>query len=237
MSYGAGYVNQYTKVSISTLDDRVSFIRRTYLHLLGAILAFVGLEIAIFQSGITNTMFKTMTYSGHVWLLIIGVFALVGMLANWWASNMESKPLQYAGLALYVVAESIIFVPMLYLAMNYSDPWVLPSAVITTLTTFTGLTVAVFATKKDFSFLRSAIIAGSFLSLGVIVVALLFGLHLGIFFSAAMVMLASASILYETSQIHTKYDTNQHVAASMSLFASVALLFWYILRIFMALKK
>ncbi|MCP4136586.1 MAG: permease, partial [bacterium] len=42
------------------------------------------------------------------------------------------------------------------------------------------------------------------------------------------------AILYTTSNIVHEYNTTQYVAASLSLFAAVALLFWYILRIVMA---
>lgn len=234
MSYRDDDQMHYTRVSVKDIDERVSFIRRTYAHLLGAILAFVGIEVALFSTGAAHAMLKAMSGVPYVWALVLGAFALVGWVADWWANNMESKPLQYAGLGLYVVAEALIFVPLLFMASAYSDPWVLPSAVVTTLTTFAGLTVAVFATKKDFSFMRSALIAGSFLSLGVIVASILFGFQLGIFFSAAMVLLASGTILYNTSNIMLHYRTDQHVAASLSLFSSVALLFWYILRIFMS---
>jgi FtsH-binding integral membrane protein len=50
-----------------------------------------------------------------------------------------------------------------------------------------------------------------------------------------MVVLASAAILYTTSNILRVYHPKQHVAASLTLFASVALLFWYILQILMSL--
>ena len=65
----------------------------------------------------------------------------------------------------------------------------------------------------------------------------LFGFGLGLLFSIAMVGLASAAILYDTSKILHHYSTDQHVAASLELFASVALLFWYVLRILMRLSR
>ena len=52
----------------------------------------------------------------------------------------------------------------------------------------------------------------------------------------AMVVLASGYILYDTSNILHHYRTNQHVAAALALFASVALLFWYVIRILIALS-
>lgn len=234
MSYQDRDAMHFTRVSTRDIDARVSFIRRTYAHLIGAVLAFVGLEVALFQSGAASVMMRALGSMPYAWLIVLGVFALVGWVADWWAHNMESKPLQYLGLGLYVVAEALIFVPLLFMATKYSDPWALPGAAITTLTTFAGLTVAVFVTKKDFSFMRTGLIMASFLSLGVIVASILFGFKLGILFSGLMVLIASGTILYNTSNILHHYRTDQHVAASLSLFSSVALLFWYILRIFMS---
>ena len=76
-------------------------------------------------------------------------------------------------------------------------------------------------------------VIGGFVALGVIVASILFGFQLGILFSGLMVVFASVAILYTTSAVMRDYRTDQYVAASLSLFAAVALLFWYILRIFM----
>ena len=113
---------------------------------------------------------------------------------------------------------------------------ILMQAAMTTLFMFTGLTSVVFLTKTDFSFLRTILIVGGFVSLGTIVVGAIFGFNLGLWFSVGMVVLASVSILYQTNQIKNKYGTEQYVGASLQLFASVMLLFWYILRILMSRK-
>ena len=60
-------------------------------------------------------------------------------------------------------------------------------------------------------------------------------LSLGLWFSAAMVVFAGAAILHQTSNIIHHYRPDQHVAASLGLFASVALLFWYVLQVLMSL--
>ena len=52
-----------------------------------------------------------------------------------------------------------------------------------------------------------------------------------------MVVFASGAILYNTSNLLHRYDPDQYVAAALSLFASVALLFWYVLQILMRLKR
>ncbi len=141
--------------------------------------------------------------------------------------------MQYAGLALYVVAESVIFLPLLCLAAYYCDASVIPSAGILTLAVFGGLTVSVFITRKDYSFLRPILCVCSFLALGVIVAGILLHFPLGLFFAFAMVALMSGYILYDTSNVMLHYRTDQHVAASLALFASIATLFYYILYIVM----
>jgi uncharacterized protein len=113
-------------------------------------------------------------------------------------------------------------------------PSVIPTAAILTLAVFGGLTLSVFVTKKDYSSLRPILCVGSLIALGVIVAGVLLGFNLGLFFSFAMVALMSGYILYYTSQVMLHYRTDQHVAAALALFAAVATLFWYILRIVMA---
>ena len=63
---------------------------------------------------------------------------------------------------------------------------------------------------------------------------LIFGFQLGLFFSVAMVAFAGAAILYDTSNVLHHYPEDRYVAASLQLFTSVALLFWYVLRIFLS---
>jgi FtsH-binding integral membrane protein len=141
--------------------------------------------------------------------------------------------MQYAGLTLFVVAEAVIFVPLLYIAKEFA-PEAIPAAAISTLVLFGVLTVVVFITRTDFSFLRSILLFGGFAAMGLIVVAILFNFNLGPIFVVAMIALACGYILYHTSNILHHYRIGQHVAASLALFASVALLFWYILQLFMS---
>ena len=68
-------------------------------------------------------------------------------------------------------------------------------------------------------------------SVGVIVLGILFNFTLGLWFSLALVGLAAGYILYYTSAVLHHFRTDQHVAAALELFAAVALMFYYILRI------
>ena len=222
-------------------SERAAFIRRTYAHLAGAILAFVAIEAAIFGvlrpmmgSDFDQALFS-MFRSQFSWLLVMVAFIGVSWLAQYWAFNGGAPGLQYAGLGLYVIAQALIFVPILYVAM-----FLIPSAPgrqfelvgqagILTLCLFAGLTAVVFFTGKDFSFLGPIISIAGFVALGVIICAIIFGFTLGLLFSLAMIVLAAGAILYDTSNILHKFRMDQHVAASLSLFASVALLFYYVL--------
>lgn len=219
-------------------EERASFIRKTYLHLAGAVLIFTLMEAYLIMSGAGLALAQTMLGGRFSWLIVLGAFMGVSMLAQWWANSQTSKALQYAGLGLFIVAEAIIFLPLLFIAAIRSNSLeIFGQAGITTLGLFLGLTAVVFLTKKDFSFLGPILMIGGFVALGLIFSGIVFGFNLGSVFSFAMVAFAGGAILYDTSNILHRYRTDQHVAASLSLFASVALLFWYILRIFMGSRN
>jgi FtsH-binding integral membrane protein len=216
-------------------SERAAFIRRTYAHLAGAVLAFAGVLGAIFTlvpKQELDQFMLTAFRSRLGWLVVLAAFIGVGYLARWWAHASTSRGVQYLGLALYVVAEAVIFVPLMWMAAYHSgDPTIIPTAGILTLCVFGGLTMAVFTTGKDFSFLGPVLSVAGFLLLGTIIAAMLFNFTLGLVFCFLVVGLASAYILYNTSNVLHHYRTDQHVGAALELFASLALLFWYILQI------
>ena len=236
MALNTSYGSRPGAAAYALPDARAGFIRRTYAHLAGAILAFVLLEVAIFGTpAVRDTLAGLLTQS---WLLTLALFIGASWIADRWARSEASRGLQYVGLGIYVVLQALIFVPLLYVALYYTnDPTLIPTAGIITGALFLGLTAVVFTTRADFSFLRGAIIVGSLVALGLIVASLLFGFSLGVIFSVAMVGLAAASILYSTSNVLHYYRTDQYVAASLSLFAAVALLFYYVVRILTALRR
>lgn len=213
-------------------QQRVSFIRKTYLLLAAAILMFVVIETFLFASGAAYMIASTLLVGRLGWLAVLAAFMGVSWLANWWANSQTSRAMQYLGLGLYVVAEAVIFVPLLFLAMIYSDPSVILKAGVVTIGLFLGITATVFLTRTDFSFLGPILAIGGFAALGFIVASAIFGFSLGSIFAFVMVAFAGTAILYNTSNVLHRYNTEQYVAASLTLFASIALLFWYILSIF-----
>jgi len=224
-------VQSYTPVAMASAEARSVFIWRTYGHVALAILGFAGLETYLFSSGLAERIAVAMF--GFNWLLILGAFMLVGMGASHVAHRMDSKPLQYAALAATVIAWAIMFVPMLYIA-NASAPGVIESAAGVTLLGVAGLTAVAFITKKDFSFLRGILVWAGILALVAIISAVLFGFELGTWFSVAMIGFAGAAVLYDTSNVLHHFPEDRYVAAALQLFASIALMFWYVLRLFMS---
>lgn len=221
-------------VSELGVDVRGAFITRTYTHLLGAIGAFTLLEVYLFSTGMAEVIAQA--FLGTSWLLVLGGFMVVSWLATHLANNSKSTGAQYGALAGFVVAEALIFVPMLYIAQAVA-PGVIESAATVTLIGFAGLTMVAFQTRKDFSFLGSILRWGFMAMLVLIVGSVLFGFNLGTFFSVGMIALAGGAILYDTSNVLHHYPEDRHVGAALQLFASVALLFWYVLRLLMSLRN
>ncbi len=227
--------NPYTiPVADLPADARGSFIVRTYSHLTLAVLLFVGLEFWFFSTGIANAIMSVV--ASVSWLLILGGFMVLSWMATFFASPQLSKPVQYLGLVLYVLGQAIIFVPLLFLA-NQAAPGTIASAAQATLGGFFLLTGVVVTTRKDFSFMRTFLFWGGIVALVTIVCAVLFNFELGTWFSVAMVLLAGGSILYTTSSVMRDYPEDAYVAASIQLFAGVALLFWYVLRLFIGSRR
>ena len=217
-------------------SERANFIKRTYVHLAGAIAVFAVLETALIQSGVANSFMGVLAGSKWSWLIVLGVFMLVSTVANNWAHSGVSREKQYMGLGLFIVAESIIFMPLIFMALM-RDPsgTLLQNAAVVTAALVAGLTFTAFSTKVNFSFMGRFLMIGGFIAMGLILASILFGFSLGLWFSGAMILFAAGSVLYSTSNIIHEYHTEQHVAASLSLFSSVGLLFWYILQFMMSM--
>lgn len=228
--YSQGYGYAGPVISMGTAA-RARFVTRTYAHLFAAILGFVGIEAFLFTSGLAYPIASAMLSVS--WLLVLGAFVLAGWLFSSLANRAQSLPAQYAALAGYVVVEAFIFLPILVIA-SLRFPGVISSAALATMLGFTGLSAVAFLTRKDFSFLRGILLWAGIVAMVLIVCSLLFGFELGVWFSVGMIALAGAAILYDTSNVLHHYPEDRYVGAALSLFASVALLFWYVLRLFMS---
>ncbi|MEL7297582.1 MAG: Bax inhibitor-1 family protein [Pseudomonadota bacterium] len=220
--------------SVASLDQerRSAFIWRTYAHVVGSILAFAAISAYLYKSGISANIFQLMTGN---WMIVLGAFMLAGWGANYVAHRLESAAAQYAALAVYVVMQALLFAPMFLMALYMPEgPGIIESAATVTVVACAGLMAVAMITGKDFSFLRGMLVWGGILAMVGIFASLIFGFELGTWFSVAMIGFAGAAVLYDTSNILHHYPEDRHVAAALSLFASIALMFWYILRLFMS---
>ncbi len=218
-------------------DTRQKFIRKTYAHLAAAIGLFALLEYVMVQMNLHIKAIQLLSAIGQLgWLGVLLVFGFASSLMQRWAETSISLEKQYMAWGAGILLEALIFLPLIGMALYFSngDANLLKQASVVTLALVAGLTAVVFTTGKDFSFLRPMLTIGFFVAIGIIVMATLFGFSLGAFFSGAMILFAAAAILYATSQIQYHYHESQYVGASLSLFSSVGMLFWYVIQFMMS---
>lgn len=225
-------------VASAAVEARKAFIRRTYAHLAAAILAFVAIEGVLFASGIGQNIAAQLFNTRGSMLVLMVLFIGGAYAAQMMARSATSVGMQYAGLSMYVMLEVVIFLPILTIAeLRFPGQYIAATAGIVTLLAFGALTLGVFVSGKDFSFLGPFLWVAALASFGLIIAGIIFGFSLGMVFAYAMVLLAAGFIVYDTSNVIHHYRTDQHVAASLALFASVAMMFWYILRIFLGSRS
>lgn len=250
--------------AVATLgvSDRVTFLRKTYAHLGVALIAFAAITGGLlrFAPKVSWGFSKWALQGRWTWLAVLGLFMVVGYVAERLARSESSQGLQYAGLGLAVIAEAFLLQPMIWILMlKFGNPEtmfvmtstgtdviptlsgqaasILTQAVVITLAIFIGLTAVVFVTKKDFSFMRGVLAICTFAALGVILASLMFGFHLGAIFSGLMILLMAGYILFQTSLVMSQFPPAGYVAAALMLFSTIATLFWYVLRLLMELNS
>lgn len=217
---------------------RGAFIRKTYMHLFFAVLVFIGLEGMLLNSPLAEPIVSLVFARGMVGMLVVlALFMGSQHVANKMAMSATSIGMQYAGLGVGILAWTIMTLPMLYVAANFVGPTIIPAAGIITFALFAGVTGSVMISGKNFSFIGPFIGAAGMGALGLIVCAMVFGFELGMFFTFGMILLACGYLVYDTSRVMHEYSTTQYVAASLALFSSVAILFWYVLRFVMAMSR
>lgn len=246
--------------AVATLgvSDRVDFLRKTYGLLGISLIAFAAIAGGMLRfAPSTSWKFSYWALSGRwTWLLVIVAFMVVGWVAQRLAMSETSRGLQFFGLGIGVVAEALILQPLLWVVllrtgsvkfaalsanvvphMNAAATSLILQATLITLAIFIGLTITVFVTKKDFSFLRGALMIGSFAVLGIIIVSMIGGFHLGAIFCGAVILLLAGYILYQTSLVMSYFPPTGYVGAALMLFSTIATLFWYVLQLLMSLRS
>jgi hypothetical protein len=224
---------------VVTLDDtaRGDFLIKVYQHLMAAIIAFVAVSALLITTGISEAIYDFVS-GGAAWLLIFGAFMVISWMATSAAHDILNPQRQYLGLFGMVAGEALIFAPVLHYFFEIADDGATSVGIAAVITAigFAGLSVVAFTTRTDLSFIRPILIWGGVSALLLIVAAILFGFALGVWFSVAMIAFAGAAILYQTQTIIRRYPAEAYVGAAVQLFASVMLMFWYVLRLVGALR-
>ena len=227
-------LNSMAPVSSLAVEDRSAFIWKCYAHVIGAILALIAVEYYLFSSGAAVAIAETMMRSPMG--VVVGFIGL-SWAAGHMAHRLESTAAQYAAFAAFVVLWAVMFVPILGYAIVYGQERgvnIIEDAAVVTVFGCAALIATVMITRKDFSFLRGVMVWGFFIAIGLVVASWLLGFNLGTWFSVGMIGFAGVAVLYDTSNIMHHYPQDKYVAASMALFASIAMMFFYILRLFMS---
>lgn len=256
MAFAQSAARRPIEGAVATLgvSDRVAFLRRTYGLLGVSLIAFAAITGGLMRlAPETSLRYSAWALQGRWnWFIVLGLFMGVGYIAERLAHSETSRGVQLGGLGLAVVAQSLLLQPILWVLfyqfgnraalrsgvlMSGQAGSILMQAIIITLAIFVGLTLTVFLTKKDFSFMRGGLAIASFAALGVILASLLFGFSLGALFCGALILLMAGYILYQTSLVMSYFPPTAYVAAALMLFSTVATLFWYVLQLLMSMNR
>jgi uncharacterized protein len=225
-------INNYS-VSASSLTGTGlrDFLTKTYLNLLVGIGFF---SLACYLLIISGAAGYIATLFSNIWISI-GLLLLFSFSSTFFigfTSRSNNPATQYLGLIGFAILQSIFVVPVIYYASMFGRN-ILPSALFFTLGFFLLMTGVVYATGVDFSFLRSFITFASIASLIVIVISVITGFNLGIFFTGFLIILSCSYILYDTSNIIRNYESHQPIPAATALLGSIIMLFVNIVQFMM----
>ncbi len=230
-----GYIGSI--VANSDPLTRSAFMRKTFITLALALLAFVGvcygLVVTDLGLGIANLLF------GNSWGIFASLLLFMGVSAV--ATNLAyqsfNPAVQMLGLGIYIIIQALLFLPMLIYAAAFVGGEVLLYAGIATTALAGGLIFLALINKVDFNFLNGFLILGGIAATITVFAAIIFQFNLGVWFSLLMILFACGAILKDVSDIKYRFHTTQHIAAALALFASIALLLFYVLRLLLQFTR
>ena len=83
--------NVYGNAAAAPVSARAAFIKRTYLHLAGAVLAFVGIEAALFSTGMAENIVRDVFLANRAsWLGLMILFIAGGYGAQYLARSRQA---------------------------------------------------------------------------------------------------------------------------------------------------
>ncbi|ATX82040.1 modulator of FtsH protease [Mariprofundus ferrinatatus] len=213
-------MNTATISSTQLADARISFLGKTY--------GMLALCIAAGSIGAYLSLGMAFPYE-HPWMMLFimigGIFAVQAV--------RHVKGINFIALLAFGAITGMAISPLVGMVAAKSGTLVL-QAYMTTAVAFVSLTAYTFISKRDFSFLKGFVWTG-------LIAMIVLGLSNYFFFESPMlaltlsgvgVLLFSAFILYDTSNILRDYPNNEFIAAALTLYLDVFLLFQHLLSMF-----
>ncbi len=203
----------------AAVDARVAFIGRTY--------GMLALCIAAGSLGAYLSMGLAFPAEHPFIMLFIMMGGVFGVQAV-----RHTPGVNAVALLLFGAITGMAIAPLVGIVAARSGMLV-TQAFLTTAVTFVALTGYCFASRRDFSFMRGFVLVG-------LIAVIVLGLSNLYFESPAFslaiagmsVILFSAFILYDTSEVLRQYPDNEHIAAALTLYLDVFLLFENLLVLF-----
>lgn len=252
-SHPAGYA-EAVPVAYTDTATRLGFLRKVYLLFTGAVTVWAGTALyAVSNEALLTRLLSMLGNNPIITLLVLlGVMFLLPRVV------MMGSPVNYIALAAFGVIQGLLTAPLIFVALlQAADPAVqeatmaamgagtlgttallkdgaglLTSAFALTGIVFGGLSAYALTTKRDFSFLRGALVLAFFVMFGIGILAM-FGIGesmvMGWGWSAAWVLLMGGFVLYDTQNIMKQYPANQAALAAAVLLANFVIMFKHIL--------
>lgn len=208
--------------------NRAAFLQLTYLHFVATVIGFAVIEVILLKMKATERAITFMLEAN--WLLILGAFMVVAWLAIRLAHRARALPAQYGALVVFLLAQAVIFAPLLHIALTMS-PDIVSQASVATLGGFGFVTALVLLIRKEFVFVKALLLWCGLLGASVFVASFLTSLPFHAYIITAVIAAAGVTIFHVTTKILHSYPEDRYVAASLELFASIGLMFWFVLRL------
>ena len=225
---GWGSLQQQTAADAS-VAERMTFIRKVYALFFAATLFAVG-GVALGMS------FEPLFYFALEHPIIMFLVMMGGVMG---AQAVRHVPVvNLAALFGFTTLTGVVISPLMYY-VSQDNPASIWQAGLLTVAIFGGLTAYVFVSRKDFSFMRGMLFTGLIVLIVASFANVLFvgSSALGFAVAAAVLLLFSGYVLYDTSNIIRRYPTNEYVAGALSLYLDAFNIFLALIRILNAGRR
>ncbi len=218
-------MNSPVLTSTQLADARISFLGKTY--------GMLALCIAAGSLGAYMAAGMAFPYE-HPWMML---FIMIGGIFLVQAVR-HTPGVNVAALLGFGAITGMAIAPLVAMVAAQSGMLV-AQAFMTAAAVFVGLSAYAFFSRKDFSFLKGFVWTG-------LIAVIVLGLSNYFFFESGVlaltlsgisVLLFSAFILYDTSTILRDYPNEEYIAAALTLYLDVFLLFENLLVLFGALNE